>query len=536
MVTTGWTRRSGLAMAGAAAIVACGPQPGAQPSESRPAATAGASSVPPNRRFKIGVSFEVSNMSPHDSGFWLTSYGTGQSLLRVSPEEKLEPWIAQSITAEGTEGYTIKLNPGAKFHNGKPIDARQVQAAIQRHLDAGVRSIPSLKGAAWESPDAQTLRIRTVEPDPWLPNYLALAYLPIFDTDEVPEPGKLNADALNALVGKGFYSGPFKVTKLTPQEMTMDAVPDAWDGAPRLAGVDVRFIKDAQARIAALKTGEIDMMLYIPGDAVPLIRQTPGLQFKKNDAGGRWRFYFNNQRPPFNEVAVRQAVALSINRKQIADNVMNGAHGAPDTIYPEAMPWAVKGFLKTDEAAAKKLLDDAGWRTGADGVRVKEGKRLAFEILHYPQQPDSKTMSEAIQAQFKALGMEVRLKQVDDINAALRSKDFDAGIGSGGMQSVGSPISILNTMFMTGARDNYGGWGNAQTDDIIRRLNTEFDANRRTELLKQFQEYLSTEVPITFVTSRPWAVAVNEEFRDYQLGVDVDHYIVRKELAPSPKK
>jgi peptide/nickel transport system substrate-binding protein len=240
VVTRGWTRRSGLAVAGAATVVACGPQPGAQPSESRPAATARAASVATDRHFKIGVSFEVLNVSPHDNGFWLTSYGSGQSLLRVSPEEKLEPWIAQSITADGAEGYTIKLNPAARFHNGKPIDARQVRTAIQRHLEAGVRSIPSLKGAAWESPDAQTLRIRTVEPDPWLPNYLALAYLPIFDTDEVPEPGKLNADALNALVGKGFYSGPFKVTRLTPQEMSLDAVPNAWDGASSLAGVDVK--------------------------------------------------------------------------------------------------------------------------------------------------------------------------------------------------------------------------------------------------------------------------------------------------------
>jgi peptide/nickel transport system substrate-binding protein len=525
------TRRSGLAalgVLGATGLAACGP--GAPPAaDSRPASTAapGATGAPSARRFKIGNSFALGNLSPHDNGFWLTSYGVGQSLYRVTPEDKLVPWIATAIEPTGQDGYTIRLHPRARFHNGKQIDGRAVQAALQRHLDAGVRDIPSLKGATWEFPDPQTIRLKTAEPDPWLPNSLALGYLPIFDADEVPE----KADPAT-LIGKGFYSGPFRVTAHTPQQLTLDAVPDAWDGAPRVAGVDVRFVTDPQARLAALRTGEIDMVLYVPADAVPLIKQTPGMQFKATPSAGRVWVLFNYARPPLDEVAVRQAVSLAIDRKQIAEQVLNGAYVNADSMYPATVPWNVPGLLKTDQAAARKLLDDAGWRPGADGIRIKDGRRLGFEWLHYPQQPDSKPMSEAVQAQLKQIGIEIRLRQVDDITAAFRSQDYDAGVTFNSNQQAGNPMTVLNSYFRSDSPRNWGNWKYPELDALIRRLNVEFDADRRDDLLKQVQELFRREVPITFIVGRFWSAAVNADFGAYVPAHDVDHYIVTKDVAP----
>lgn len=530
-----FSRRWGLGAAAALSLAACGPRQGGSAGEQAGAADGGASGAT-NRRLRIGVSFEVSNLSPYDNGYWLTSYGTGQSLYRVTPEDKIVPWIAQSITPDGQDGYTIKLDPRAKFHNGKQIDARHVQGSLERHIEAGSASVPSLRVARWEIVDPTTLRVKTSQPDPWLPNFLSIAYMPIFDTDEVPAKDRLTPDVLNTLPGKGFFSGPFRVTSLTPQEMRMDAVKEAWDGAPRLAGVDVKFIKDPQARLTAMRTGEIDLMLYVPADAVPQVKQTRGLHFKATPSAGRIWVQLNHARPPFNELAVRQALALAINRKQIAENVLNGAYGVPDSIYPAAMPWNVPGLLKTDVEAAKRQLDGAGWRAGGDGIRVKDGRRLAFELLHYPQQPDSKPMAEALQAQLKAVGMDLRLKQVDDINAALRSKEYDAGIRFNGMQQAANPMAVLNTYFRTDSPRNEGAWGGPELDRLIQQLNVEFDANKRNDLLKQVQEYFRREVPITFTVTRMWSVVVNDDFADYVPTHDVDHYIVRKDVAPAAKK
>ena len=531
-------RRQGVVTLSAAvvgsALAACGPS-AASPSGAGERPAQGSSGTQDSgsttRRFRIGNSFELGNLLPADNGFWLSSYGAGQSLLKVTPEDKLVPWIASSMEPNGQDGYTIKLNPAAKFHNGKPIDGKAVQAAIQRHLDAGVRDIPSLKGATWEFPDAGTIRIKTSEPDPWLPNSFGLGYMPIFDVNEVPD--KVDPATL---VGKGYFSGSFKVTGLSPQQLTLDAVPNAWDGAPKVAGVDVKFIKDPQARLTALKTGEIDMMLYVPADAVPLIKQTAGLQFKATPSAGRIWVMLNHGRPPLNEVAVRQAVALAIDRKQIADQVMNGAYLNADSMYPSAMPWNVPGLLKTDQAQAKKLLDDAGWRPGNDGIRAKDGKRLSFEWLHYPQQPDSKPMSEAVQAQLKTAGIEIRLKQVDDITAAFRSKDYDAGVTFNSNQQVGNPMTVLNNYFRTDSPRNWGNWNYPELESLIKRLNVEFDAGKRNDMLKQVQEIFRKDVPITFIVGRYWSVALNADFANYVPTHDVDHYIVTKDVAPVAKK
>jgi peptide/nickel transport system substrate-binding protein len=534
------SRRSGLlAFSGlGAGLVACGPGGGGVPAggsggqaggQAGGQGVAGTSAAP--RRLRIGTSFVVANMLPAAAPQWHSTYGIAQTLYRILPGDKLAPWIATSIDQNGTDGYTIKLNPRAKFHSGKPIDAKAVQGSLEYHIARGI-AVPSLRGARYETPDATTLKVLTSQPDPWLPSYLATAAsFPIFDPAEV----NAQSDPVS-IVTKGFYSGPFRTTSLTPQRLTLDAVPDAWDGAPRLAGVDVVFVQDPQARFTALRTGELDLLLYTPAEAVPIIKQTPALSFKGTPTAELVWVQLNHKRAPFDELPVRQALALSIDRKPLAERVLSGAYDAPDSIYPSSLPYALPGVLKTDLAGARRLLDGAGWMAGSDGIRVKAGRRLGFELLHYPQQPDSKPMAEAVQAQLKAVGMEVRLKQSDDITGTFRSKDYEAGIRYNSMQKTGNPMSVLNQSFLTDSVGNEGGWGSAELDTLIKRLNVEFDVNRRNDLLKQLQQVFQRDIPITFTVSKHWSAAVNADFADYVPSHDNHAYVVTKDTAPSARK
>ena len=128
--------------------------------------------------------------------------------------------------------------------------------------------------------------------------------------------------------------------------------------------------------------------------------------------------------------------------------------------------------------------------------------------------------------------MEVRLKQVDDINAAFPGKDYDAGIRYNGMQQAATRSPSSTPTSARTASRNGGAWGSAELDGLIQRLSVEFDAARRNDLLKQVQEDFREEVPITFAVARQWAVALNDDFADYEPTHDVDHYIVRKDVAP----
>jgi ABC-type transport system substrate-binding protein len=121
---------------------------------------------------------------------------------------------------------------------------------------------------------------------------------------------------------------------------------------------------------------------------------------------------------------------------------------------------------------------------------------------------------------------------VDDINGAFRTEDYDAGVTFNSNQQVGTPMTVLNNYFRSDSPRNWGKWRYPELETLIKRLNVEFDATRRNDMLKQVQEIFRREVPITFVVGRYWSAAVNADFASYVPTHDVDHYIVTKDVAP----
>ncbi|GEM_PF-4206636 len=542
------TRRRFLALGagavGAWALAACSPQ--ASNPTAVPASTAlpkdlsptvgpaggvvqvKATTAPSGRRLRIGTSFSVSTLDPFVSHQSLVSYGITQTLFAISPEQKIVPWIAQSMERNGDEGWTVKINPAARFHSGKAIDAKAVLKAIERCMERGA-AMASLKGAKYEVVDTHTLRIGTSRPDPWLPtHFVSSRNFPIFDADLISEKPDTSD-----LTQKDFGCGPFKAVKLTPEVLSLDAVPDAWHGASKLAGVDVRFIVDPQARLAALKTGEIDLMLYPAADSVAQIKATPGLHFKLAMAGpGRTFWYMNHKKPPLDDVNVRKACALGIDRKQIAEQVLNGLYQASDSWYPSYVPWRVAN-IRTDVAEAKRLLEQSGWTMGSDGIRRKSDQRLSFDYYHYPQQPDSKVIAEAIQAQLKPLGIDLKLKQSDDILSTWRGKTYDSGTTFYDMMEALNPAVRLERTFRTDGSENYGFWGSAELDSVIDKLSTEFDTERQHALLREAQSILDRDVPFTFVVGRIWPSVTNDAFASYEPPIENNYYAVGKDTAPA---
>ena len=175
-------------------------------------AGAGAGAGTGSRRLRIGVSFEVGNLSPYDNGYWLTSYGTGQSLYRVTPDES---WCPGSPAASSRTARTATPSSSTrrrKFHNGKPIDARRCRGASSAtSTPAASRALA--QGRAVRVPGPTTLRIKTVRARPLaaeLPGHCGYhAHV---------RPGRGAAEVgPGTLLGKGFYSGPFRATAPDPR-------------------------------------------------------------------------------------------------------------------------------------------------------------------------------------------------------------------------------------------------------------------------------------------------------------------------------
>ena len=286
--------------------------------------------------------------------------------------------------------------PGRLHHQAQPAGQVPQRQADRRPGGAGAPSSatstpgcatsPRSKGRPGSSPTRSPSASRPPSPTPGCPTTSPWATCPSSTWTRC----RTKADPAT-LVGKGFYSGPFRVSAHTTQQLTLDAVADAWDGPPRVAGVDIKFVTDPQARLAALRTGEIDMMLYVPADGVPLIKQSPGLQFKATPSAGRVWVLFNFARPPLNEVAVRQAVSLAIDRKQIAEQVLNGAYVNSDSCTPPQSPGTCPACSRPTrpppQAAGRRRLEgrrrrDPGQGRPASGVRVAALPATARQQAH----------------------------------------------------------------------------------------------------------------------------------------------------------
>jgi peptide/nickel transport system substrate-binding protein len=131
------------------------------------------------------------------------------------------------------------------------------------------------------------------------------------------------------------------------------------------------------------------------------------------------RILLNVRRAPFDEAAVRRAFGLGIQYQSLAKNLMEGIGDLATGFYPPIWPWAVQN-QKTDIVEAKRLLDQSGWLAGGDGLRRKNNQPLEITLLVYPQQPGFAALATAIQAQLVEIGFQVRIRQVEDINASMK--------------------------------------------------------------------------------------------------------------------
>lgn len=474
---------------------------------------------------RIVTSFQIASLDPIEEGFWMPEFGVGELLMQFRADGQYYPWLLESIEQVDDTTWELRLRDGITFQNGAPLTGEALAALINRQMELSSSAQSNFAvGASAEVAGDLIVMLDTVEPNTAvIPALADEAVFPVYDVTTVDAAGE-NYDQL---IGAGIYTGPYSVMSLNDQEMVLARYENYWRGRPALPGVSVRFVTDPQARILAVQNDEADIALYPPTAAKPVVDAQEGIYFNYGTPStGGFRMVLNIQEPPFNDMAVRQAIIRAIDYEELANDVMDGVFGVATGYYPPFFPFAIQNQA-TDVATAQQFLDEAGWTLGADGVRVKDGTPLAVILLIYPQQPDLTPISEAIQAQLAELGFAVEIRSVDSINDALTSGDepWDAGLVSAGSVTFGgAPEPVLRRYFVTGGDRNYAGFSNPQIDTLTAELSQTFDTPRRQEILAELQRIKIEQEPYQFfVNFHTGRVVVNERYRDYQPGFALYH-------------
>ena len=419
-------------------------------------------------------------------------FGVGETLMRLTPTYGLEPWLADHVTNIDPLTWHIVLRPNAKFHDGSSVTAADVVAAFQRNYIAypGGDSLIS-KDSQFTALDPMTVEVKTPQPTGVFANALTSSN---FIIHKPSTPGGSDGTIL---------TGPYRQKSFTvDSDLTLEPFAAHWAGVPPIGRITVKYVQDPNTEVLALQSGDADLVFRVRPDVAQGLGSD--LTVASIPSGIVDSIQINLTRAPLTDPAVRQALAWGIDRGVLVTEALGG-QGAPATgVFPPNLAVesvAIQGF---DPDRASTVLDAAGWTMGDDGVRSKDGARLAFTLLDPdPTQAELAPMSVSIQAQLKPLGFDINLQQTQDYGGVIKSRDFDALTVSFNSVQTGDPLfQLARSLGSTGGL-NWGNYSNPQLDTLLTQLRGELDPATRQALSRQIQQLAGDDAPNVYLLVAP---------------------------------
>ncbi len=339
---------------------------------------------------RIASAFDPQTLDPHAVALLYhtrVTYQVYDSLVNRDQAFKIEPALALSWQNTSPTSWRFKLRPGVKFHDGAVLTADDVLFSIERAMGPTSQRSFTLKGiTAVSKVDGLTVDFKLNAPDAVLPD--KLLYVPIMNKAWCVQHGVERAQDYNGkqetfAVRNANGTGPFKLIKYEPDVRVQLQRFDGWWGAadPRngqVQAVTFLSIKSDATRLAALASGEVDMVLDPPFQDVERLKTDPKLSVTTTGDLGTQYFTFDQARDellssdvkgrnPFKDLRVRRAVAHALNIDLIVQKVLRG-QGTPTGSFISPM---VDGYLPEldkrppyDPAKARALLAEAGYPNG----------------------------------------------------------------------------------------------------------------------------------------------------------------------------
>ncbi len=461
----------------------------------------------------VGQTFLTGGLDPAEgsAGWALVSHGVAENLFAVSRDGRVVPALAESALRQADGSWRVTLHRDRVFSDGSPVDAATVAAALNRSGEKNPVARASAGRLTFAPLDAATLRVTTERPTPVLPAVLAEWAFPVYR--ETP--------------GGMVFTGPFAVTSFTAGSR-LDLTPNTYYAeAETRPEVIVRRIADGQALALAFKAGEVDLAFHLPVETLPMLKADPALAVRTFPVGYQYMMWINTRRGALTDVRVRKAIDIAIDR---ADLVKAARAGIPATgAYPALYPFAATGALEQDAAKAEALLDAAGWKRGAGGMRTKNGKPLELTLWAYPQRPDLITFQPVIRAALQKIGIAATTHVSETATETAKSGAFDLFLWAQHTAPAGDPAFFLGLFLASGGGNNFAGWSNPTFDTVMTRLGEAADGKARAELAREAQAIVAEEAPVAFLATPEWHVGVSKRLASYEPWGS-DYYVIRDDL------
>lgn len=449
-----------------------------------------------------------------------------EGLVNLDPEDLSPiPGVAESWT-ESPDGlvYTFRLRTDAKWSNGDAVTAHDFVYAWQRILTPALASeyaymlhcmknakafnegaIDDFSEVGCKVIDDHTLEVRLENPTPYfLSLHIHYTWYPVHRAT-LERFGAMEDRNTKWTRPENFVgNGPFRLVSWEPNKAIKTAKsPTYWNaGEVALDGVHFFPITDIQTEERMFRSGDLHMTESVPHTKVTVYRENHPELIRLEPWLGSYFYRFNTTRPPFDDVRVRRAFAMSIDRQIIVDRILRGGQLATGSFTPPGMNgYTSETSIEYDVEGARRLLAEAGY-PGGEGLD-------SAEIL-YNTSENHRTIAEAIQQMWKTeLGVNVTLSNQDWKVYLDSTNNLDYEIARAGwIGDFVDPINFLEC-FTSDNGNNRTGYASAEYDVLIAQARRTKDQGERNALYQRAEKILLNDAPIIpiYIYTRVFLIA-----------------------------
>jgi len=444
------------------------------------------------------------------------------------PEESTQivPGLAESwtISKDGLQ-YTFKLRRGITFHDGTPLNAEAVKFSIERQINPNhpAYKLGKYPFANFFFGNVKAVEVLSEERVAFLLNEARASFIAVLaqGAASIVSPTavmKWGPDYPTHPVG----TGPFRFASWDRgQRVILEKNPTYWKYPVKVERVIYRPIVEDQARLTELLTGTLDVIVGVPADFVSQLEQNAKITLLKQVGAHVWYLGMNNQKKPFDDKRVRQALNYAVNKDAIVKDVLKGTGAASrGPVLPGT--WGADPALKPypyDPERAKKLLAEAGYPSGfSTTLWVPEsGSGMQAPVA----------MSTVMQSNLKAVGVNVSLQTMEwgAYLAKLRTKEQEL-FALSWMAGTEDPdmvmYPLLHSSQWTPVGPNRALYKNARFDTLLQQARLTTDQAKRAQLYREAQRVLVDDAPWVFVDHEIQIAALSKRVQGFKLHPSFD--------------
>ena len=499
-----------------------------------------------NDELKMGSSQEYDSLNPLVMSQMISTTihrMTNRSLVNLDADSNWVPQLAKSIpTIENGKAKIIEVGgkkkvvaqweilDNAKWGDGNPLTcadfAFALKVAASPNVSVGEKETYTQVEKIDFNPKTPKSCTFTYEKANWDFNRLGQFYPlpkhleePVFEKFGKEKEGyEKNSIYTKNPTHPGLFLGPYVYSEVKlGSHITMTPNPYFYGTPPKIKKIILKFISNTGTMEANLVSGTIDMITTtglkfdqavtldkkIQAQSLPYkVLFTPSVTYEHID--------LNLTNPILKDIKVRKALLHAVNREELVKSLFDGKQQAALHFMTPKDPWYTAdpkfvSIYRYSRREAQKLLDEAGWKVGADGFRYKDGKKLSLEINTTAGDKTRETVESYLQEQWKQVGMDVQIKNEvarTFFSETTRKRKFAAMALFAWVSSPESnPRSTYSTTSIPTAKNGWSGqnfpsWSNPKVDQIVNQLDVEFNPKKRVELAWDLQKLYTEEIPV----------------------------------------